>query len=335
MEAIDRKFTIHKIICGIVFICVNILLTIPVIVQAQTLNSEIAALGDNQWKQLTLAPSIRRLCRYYLVDPADATQKYPQGRVQAGVQIGVFNGRSYLFYFGGGHSTHACNDVELFDVAVGKWEQQYLPEAPRLITGTIISATATTITLSTNASSQDNAYMAPDIIGMLTNSLSSDEVIGIASYVGATRTVTVATPWKVIPSPGRIWAIWTALNSLGVEYGFSSLLSLLQRPQAEHLQDYYKYDPVNQRFIGISYAATAAWDMITRTWEILAGPFVPENTFTVNGDIGMRSLMEYDPDLAARGEQFYSRDIPNDGMVRGQGEDPRLPCPTRSPQSPV
>lgn len=52
------------------------------------------------------------------------TERSPVGRSYSGVCYGG----GYIFYFGGGHGSHPCNDVELYQVDTNTWIQATEPE---------------------------------------------------------------------------------------------------------------------------------------------------------------------------------------------------------------
>jgi RNA polymerase sigma factor (sigma-70 family) len=67
---------------------------------AKPSNATLAAMPENTWVKLT-------------------PNRNPVGRSYSGVCYGG----GQLFYFGGGHGSHAGNDVELYDVAANTWTQ--------------------------------------------------------------------------------------------------------------------------------------------------------------------------------------------------------------------
>ena len=269
---------------------------------AAALNPEIVALGDNAWKKLTLRPSSRRLCHGYLVDPADTAQAWPQSRVQTGIQVGVYQGKSYLFYFGGGHVVHPCNDVELFDVATGVWTQASFPESPASMIFPMPPETSgASLTFPAYASSTEGAYVGQFVV----SGEEPGEYYAITAYNGKTRVALLNRPWSSKP-PATIWLTRVA-GALGASfYGGSGAQSPLGHPYTEHLQDYYKWDPINERWVGISGAGTYAFSMATKTWSVLAGPYHSTNKVSPTSAIAFRSMLHFDPDLYAAGGSGFT-----------------------------
>jgi hypothetical protein len=238
---------------------------------AGALNPEIAALKDNAWRLLTLTSRSSRQCHGYFVDAADTVNRAPQSRVQSGIQLGVYKGRSTLFYFGGAHGVHPCNDVELFDVGSATWTQASAPEtAVTAIMKMPADATGNTVTLLKGL---------PGVVGQ---SLLWDQQLDVNYRVLAYDPATgVATLDQALTgAPPRVGTLWMGPVAGGVYYMFHGATAVTApsgAPYAEHNQDDYKYDPIHERYVGIARAGTFAFSLAARTWELLAGPTHPTN----------------------------------------------------------
>ncbi len=269
---------------------------VAVVTPAEALNPEIRDLGDNRWVKLTLAPRTMRRCVAAQLEATDSSQVSPQSRVQNGIQVGVAQGRSMLFYFGGAHITHSCNDVELFDVEAGRWIQATFPEPTRVSVGTIKSATATTLTFTAvNATVTSDSDIRPPMTVCRMSGSTCAEQREVASYSHATRTVTLKTAWTTVPQAGASYIVYQmpGLHGGGVEGGgYTTVLTATGRPMVEHLQDYAKWDPAGERFIVLTHAGTMAFSPAAKTWTKIAGT-------EPMGNVSYNSLLHYDPDLAA------------------------------------
>ena len=75
---------------------------------AKKLNPKIAALPDNTWLKMT-------------------PPREPNGRNYSGACIGESK-LGGVWYWGGGHFSYDCNDVDFYDLAANKWTRSYKPE---------------------------------------------------------------------------------------------------------------------------------------------------------------------------------------------------------------
>ncbi len=90
-------------------------------------------LGANEWRRANPAG---RVVYQSAVHPTDASQPdrclYTVTRPEPVTRTysGLVAGGGRVFNFGGGHTSHPGNDVDLYDPASNRWEEQYPPECP-------------------------------------------------------------------------------------------------------------------------------------------------------------------------------------------------------------
>ncbi len=103
--------------------------------------------------------------------------------------------------------------------------------------GTATAGGASTITLAAGASAVDNAYKGMRIV--TTGGTGSGQTRSIASYVGATKVATVASPWTTPPDLTTIYSIGAQTTYLPISTGEESVTS------------YVNYDGVLHKSLGI------------------------------------------------------------------------------------
>src|SRR5204862_3247336 len=86
--------------------------------------SVFQTLPDNTWLRLPTVPTPRYYCVYWTDCSQAELVSSPVGRAY----VGTTYADGKIYYFGGGHFSHAGNDVEVFDIGSQTWVQQYPPE---------------------------------------------------------------------------------------------------------------------------------------------------------------------------------------------------------------
>lgn len=84
--------------------------------------------------------------------------------------------------------------------------REFACAAPGTVTGTVVSATDTTVTLDAGASAADDAYN--NLVLYLYSGPAAYQYRRITDYVGATRVATLGSALAVVPSAGVSWAIF-------------------------------------------------------------------------------------------------------------------------------
>jgi hypothetical protein len=96
------------------------------------LNQAVVNVPANTWVKLDTLPSSHVVCGGFRCDGDKAKaqiKKSPVGRSYSGITYGTgADGKGRIYYWGGGHGSHAGNDIEVFDIARNIWEQPYTPE---------------------------------------------------------------------------------------------------------------------------------------------------------------------------------------------------------------
>jgi hypothetical protein len=188
--------------------------------------------------------------------------RFPGGRSYSGIHRGA----GKLLYFGGGHGSYAGNDVELYDLATNLWEQQYQPE-DWVVRMTFLARVALENTTSPfRWEGKPNPGFTP-IDGLLPPPLK------FVWHAGAERMwIWDTVTFRVAVCPADV----LALSKIGGG-STSGLMSPLGRPYTLHTYQMFTWDPGRKVFLAVLQGyGTLAYDLVTKAWTPLAGPYSPD-----------------------------------------------------------
>ena len=215
----------------------------------------------NSWWRIT--PRSGAMPRYYSSAWTDCTQQValPQP-VNRGGFNGICLGGEQIFYFGGGHSSSAANEVEIFDIANETWTQRYAPEC--------LPACCRKCSI-TGVPCISSGSPAPQ-----------------CTQSGETCNTTTCSSGVCGPTVGCACAIMGG--------GGTDEISPLGRPYAEHTYQHKVYHPARSTLFFSARAGTMEYNSQTETWtrRVVSKRFQSTGGQPIY-DFSSNQVLTYDP----------------------------------------